>query len=114
MEYITEILQTLVVGDNVLRGQAEQRYEALKRSSNCIMLPPALLHTIGDVTKPIHIRQLAAVLLRRMLVEDCNDGPYKNMSVERYAVVASRYGGMHNDHMVFAVKMLSGLACCSA
>jgi hypothetical protein len=82
MDYFNEILHSLVVADNAVRGEAEQRYEILTKGDDCVLLPQALLQFISDPLMAFHIRQLAAVLLRRMLIEDYN-GIYRKMTLER-------------------------------
>ena len=80
-EFMNELLQNLVVGDNAVRTAAEHHYEMFKKSDQCTLLPGLLLQAIGEATLAMHLRQLSAVLLRRILVEDC-DGIYQKMSSE--------------------------------
>ena len=73
----TDILVKLTVGDNSIRAAAEQHYDALKRTEGNIVVL-SLLQTISDAAVPLHIRELAAVLLRRLLIEN-SDGIFRKM-----------------------------------
>ena len=75
---MNDLLSKFTVADNTVRTAAEQQYEALKKGDQCVIIPLSLLQSIGDHALAPHLRQLAAVLLRRMLIEDC-DGIYSKM-----------------------------------
>ena len=62
------LLKQLTVADNFSRQSAEAQYSILKAEANVI--PFSLLSVACDQTIEPHIRQLSAVLVRRLLVED--------------------------------------------
>lgn len=67
---IVQLLEQLSVSDNVARCAAEKQYEAMKADSSILpYLPLSILAALSDETAAAQTRQLAAVLLRRMLVE---------------------------------------------
>jgi hypothetical protein len=67
---IVHLLEQLSVSDNVARSAAEKQYEAMKADPSILpYLPLSILAALSDETAAAHTRQLAAVLLRRMLLE---------------------------------------------
>lgn len=66
MAEIVALLQTLTVGDNAVRQAAEHQYDQLKKGAETAPnLPLILLQVVNEASVELHIRQLAAVLLRR-------------------------------------------------
>ena len=84
MSDFVNFLQQLTVADKSTRQAAEQRYEFLKAGEEAGVLPLLLLEVIGSGTVNMDYRQLAAVLLRRLLVEEENSFYFK-METERYS-----------------------------
>jgi hypothetical protein len=63
------LLTHLTVVDNQLRSQAEQGYQTLLKDQGDYAIQ-GLLAVLSSVQIESHIRQLAAVLLRRSLIDD--------------------------------------------
>jgi hypothetical protein len=75
------LLRHLTVPDNQVRQQAEQQYNVfLKEQSD--VATGGLLKVLSDSSIEVHIRQLAAVLLRRCLI-DAEESIYFKISNER-------------------------------
>lgn len=69
MEEFVVFLGQLSLADNVIRKAAEERYESLC-SGNGDELPHMLLGVISDTSVVDTVRRLAAVLLRRFLIQE--------------------------------------------
>ena len=67
MEFI-HLLHSLSSADNNVRSAAENTYNMMKQQSGDD-LPINLLNVLPHADVPIHIRKLAAVLLRGVMVE---------------------------------------------
>jgi hypothetical protein len=68
---LTQLILLLSSSDNAARSAAEQQYAALKADPiNRVALPLNLLFVLGDANVAAGSRQLSAVLLRRLLVEE--------------------------------------------
>ena len=79
MQNFIELLEKLVVADNSLRANAESEYKKMQ-SEGGDHVPLALFQVIKTVNIADHLRQLAAVLLRRLLIEDNDGSVYSEMS----------------------------------
>ena len=78
-----QLLEQLTIADNAVRSASEKRYEGMKADASVLpFLPLYLLEALGDATVAGHVRQLAAVLLRRLLVEQ-EDSVYRSMDVDK-------------------------------
>lgn len=65
------LLEQLTASDNHLRNTAEKKYESIKLDPSMLpLLPLSMLSVLGDEAVAAHIKQLAAVLLRRLLIEE--------------------------------------------
>ena len=64
------LLLSLSSSDKSVRIQAEKAYETMKINDNVLSLK--LLHCIGLVSLPNHLRQMSTVLLRRLFLDDPN------------------------------------------
>lgn len=70
-QQFVQLLEQLTISDNSARSNAEKQYDTMKGDMSILPhLPISMLTTLADDSVPNHIRQLAAVLLRRLLVED--------------------------------------------
>jgi hypothetical protein len=76
------LLSQLTVVDNQLRSQAEQHYQTLLKDQGDQAIL-GLLAVLCSVQIENHIRQLAAVLLRRCLIDD-EESIYFRLAVARY------------------------------
>ena len=84
METILPILERLIVADNGIRSAAEAQYkhwQSIGSEDLCV----ALLQVIGEVNINMPLRILAAVLLRRLLIEDNNGQTLQEMTETRQA-----------------------------
>jgi hypothetical protein len=66
----SRLLAELTVPNNESRLQAEHQYEAIRRGEHAHQLPILLLGSIQDHSQAEHIRTLAGVLLRRLLIDE--------------------------------------------
>lgn len=70
-QQFVHLLEQLTASDNLLRNSAEKQYEAIKLDPSMLpLLPLSMLAVLGDDAVAAHIKQLAAVLLRRLLIEE--------------------------------------------
>ena len=70
-EQFVQLLLQLTVVDNALRSAAEKQYQGMKSDATVLpFLPLSLLCVLDDDTVLGHVKQLAAVLLRRLLIEE--------------------------------------------
>ena len=82
-QQFVQLLEQLTVGDNAIRSASEKHYESMKADAVVLpFLPLSLLEALADDTVAGHVRQLAAVLLRRLLVEQ-EDSVYRAMDIEK-------------------------------
>lgn len=79
MQHFIQLLEKLVVSDNVIRSNAENDYRNMQLEGGD-NLSLALLYVIQNSGVPDHLRQLAAVLLRRYLIEENDGSVYQEMS----------------------------------
>jgi hypothetical protein len=81
-EQFVQLLVQLTIADNAARSAAEKQYQGMKSDPAVLpFLPLSLLSVLDDDTVLGHIKQLAAVLLRRMLVEE-EVSVYRSMNPE--------------------------------
>ena len=71
----TELLNQLSSSDNVARAEAERQFQQLKADPTTIVQVPSMLLSVVSSDASVGTvaashRQLAAVLLRRMLLEE--------------------------------------------
>ena len=82
-QQFVQLLEQLTIADNAARSASEKRYEGMKADASILpFLPLYLLEALGDASVAGHVRQLAAVLLRRLLVEQ-EDSVYRSMDVDK-------------------------------
>lgn len=88
-QQFVQLLEQLTVGDNAIRSASEKHYESMKADAVVLpFLPLSLLEALADDTVAGHVRQLAAVLLRRLLVEQ-EDSVYRAMDIEKLVLYKS-------------------------
>jgi hypothetical protein len=77
-----QLLEQLTVSDNSIRCASEKQYELMKADSSILpFLPLSMLSALSDELVASHVRQLAAVLLRRLLVEQ-EVSVYRSMDID--------------------------------
>ena len=79
-----QLLEQLTVSDNAPRCAAEKQYEAMKSEPSVLpFIPLSMLTVLDDDTVAGHIKKLAAILLRRLVVEE-EVSVYRSMDTETY------------------------------
>jgi len=81
------LLEALQSPTNALRNAAERQYEILQSPPSNAKLPLALLNMCASPTAANHVRDLAGVLLRRVLMGDVSKSLYYVMSGEDQALL---------------------------
>lgn len=85
-EQFIQLLEQLTIADNTIRSAAEKRYQGMKSDPALLpFLPLSLLSVLDDAAVLGHIKQLAAVLLRRSLIEE-DVSVYRSMSTETFVL----------------------------
>ena len=86
-----QLLEQLTVSDNVPRCAAEKQYEAMKSEPSVLpFIPLSMLKVLDDDTTAGHIKKLAAILLRRLVVEE-QVSVYRSMDAETYVRASSLF-----------------------
>ena len=83
-QQFVQLLEQLTVSDNGPRCAAEKQYEAMKSEPSVLpFIPLSMLTVLDDDTVAGHIKKLAAILLRRLIVEE-EVSVYRSMDIETY------------------------------
>eukprot|EP01038_Epipyxis_sp_PR26KG_P006698 gene6698-9187_t len=85
----TSLLFNLTIFDNELRKSSEIQYDQIKESNPSSLLLSLLL-AASDSSVPIHLRQLATVLLRRSIIVE-KESLFQNLSSESQSTFKSSF-----------------------
>ena len=100
-QLFVQLLEQLTIADNAIRSASEKHYEVMKADVSVLpFLPLSLLEALADTTVAAHVRQLAAVLLRRLLVEQ-EDSVYRSMDLDKLVIHDWNYSNLSDDNQVF-------------
>ena len=84
-----QLLEQLTVSDNVPRSAAEKQYEAMKSEPSLLpFIPLSMITVFDDDSVPEYIKKLAAILMRRLVVEE-EVSVYRCMDAETYVQASS-------------------------
>jgi hypothetical protein len=102
-ERFIQLLQHLVDGNNQIRSEAERYYNNLLQTS-CDDAIIGLMQSLSNPVVNIHLRQLAAVLLRRCLVDE-EDSYYFKLQLATREFIVQELSRLLQEETITSIRI---------